>query len=542
MTPLLLVRKGLKFLTLGSTLALTGTTGVWYGLIAEERQKECLHEALYELPKIVMGGGGLRFLRSAKTGLLVALNYKFELVDADGKSAHEILKTCLSNGGLYVKVGQGLATMNHVLPESFTTPLKVLQDQCLKGGQGDVDLVLQEDLGKSKEDLFSSFESEPMAAASLAQVFKATTTEGRKVAVKVQYPDLQRRFHSDIPTIKSILYLAEIIHPQLRPFQKLFSEIVENLTAELDFLKEGKNAERSSKDLKHLPWVYVPEILWSHSSKRILTMEYIDGIKISDGDALTKQGFDLKSLGSDLIKTFAEQICKSGFVHADPHPGNILVRKGKKTNHEIVILDHGLYEHVPDHIRMPLCAAWKAIVECNHSEMKKNSVKLGVDERDYRFFCMTLSQHYISPQDKNDPNDFLTQFMEKNKGKFSRKDFNDLPPEEKEKMHEAIREVHERVLNTFQKIPKNLVLIFRNLNTIRSIIKDHDSGVERYRIIAKVASRGMFVHPNAGIIDYVRGTWSQLVFDYRLFVDGIWTWIIKKSLGVWLYMGYNPIL
>eukprot|EP00096_Caligus_rogercresseyi_P010930 TRINITY_DN4134_c0_g1_i1.p1 TRINITY_DN4134_c0_g1~~TRINITY_DN4134_c0_g1_i1.p1 ORF type:complete len:541 (-),score=132.94 TRINITY_DN4134_c0_g1_i1:76-1698(-) len=535
-------KRGLKIASLGTAGIPVLSGGLWYGLLASERQRECLREALVEMPTIITGGGGLRLLRSAKTGLCVALNYKFGVEEADAKSGQEILSTCLSNGGLYVKVGQGLATMNHVLPEPFTTPLKVLQDQCLQGSQGDTAQVLLEDLGRPPEEIFASFDPEPIAAASLAQVFRATTLEGREVAVKIQYPDLQTRFHSDIPTIRSILLLAEIIHPELHAFQKLFSEIVDNLKAELDFVQEGKNAERTGHDLRHLPWVYVPQVHWKHSSSRILTMEYIHGAKISDKDALAALGIDLKGLGRDLIETFAEQICKTGFVHADPHPGNLLVRKRKgNPGHELVILDHGLYEVVPEDIRRPLCAVWKAIVLRDHDAMQRNSVELGIDSEDYRYFCMTLSQHYISPR-PGVQDTFLTQFMEKNKGRFSRKDFDALSPEDKAKMRADIQEVHERVLNTFQKIPKNLVLIFRNLNTIRSIIKDHDSGVERYRIIAKVASRGMFVHANAGLLDKTRGLWNQLVFDYRLLLDEILSWIAKKGLSLWISLGYNPML
>ena len=197
------------------------------------------------------------------------------------------------------------------------------------------------------------------------------------------------------------------MHPRFS-FRWLLDELKETMSKELDFEAEGQNSEKCKKDLAHLKFIYVPDVLWSLTSKRILTTEFIDGMKISDTEKLKREEINLGELGENLLHAFGEQVFHTGFVHADPHPGNILVRKNHDTKHaELILLDHGLYETIPTEIRLPLARVWQAVVENDHIAMKTYSNVLGVD--DYRLFCMALTQRWVgvAPGD----NDFYLTFL-----------------------------------------------------------------------------------------------------------------------------------
>ncbi|CAG9840270.1 unnamed protein product [Diabrotica balteata] len=352
--------------------------------------------------------GALRFLRSIKIGLWISLdyyfssmgldesctNYKFMMSRIHQRSAENLLHGCLVNGGSYIKLGQGLCSMGHILPEEYIETLRCLQDKCLKREEGELQKIFQKDFGKDPEDLFESIDKEPIAAASIAQVYKAVTKEGDPVAVKVQYIDLQQRFTSDVRTIKMLLKIAGILHPKF-DFSWIINDMENTLKQELDFINEGLNGERCARDLQHLKYVHVPKIYWDYTSLRVLVTEFIDGYKISDVEHLKNENYSLTDLNNKLFEAFGHQIFQTGFVHGDPHPGNVLVRK-VNGNAQLVLLDHGLYQEVSTEDRTALSHFWKAIVLRDHRNMMKYSNELGV--KDYELFAEILTQAPLKAQ------------------------------------------------------------------------------------------------------------------------------------------------
>lgn len=223
------------------------------------------------------------------------------------------MKGCLENGGLYIKVGQGISAINHILPPEYTDTLKQLQDNCLSRKPDEVKKLFLEDFGKAPEELFAEFNYEPIAAASLAQVFRAKTHDGNDVAVKVQYIDLQKRFRGDLGTILFMQSLVAFVHKDYN-FGWILIDVKDTLQMELDFVNEAKNAERCAKDLQSLSYVYVPKVFWNLTKTRVLTADFIEGCKISETDKLTEQKFSLADIDEKLFKAFAMQIFQTGFV------------------------------------------------------------------------------------------------------------------------------------------------------------------------------------------------------------------------------------
>lgn len=250
--------------------------------------------------------------------------YKIKLKEVHLKAANRLLEGCLLNGGLYIKIGQGFSAINNILPIEYTDTLKLLEDKCLERKKDEVNRLFIEDFGQKPDELFEEFNYVPIAAASLAQVFRAKTKEGKDVAVKVQYIDLQKRFRSDVNTILFLQDLIAMVHKNYN-FGWMLRDLRHSVEKELDFVNEADNADRCARDLESLSYIYIPKVYRKLSGTRVLTAEFIDNAcKISDIEGIKKMKLSLKDIDKKLFETFSYQIFVKGFVHADPHPGLII--------------------------------------------------------------------------------------------------------------------------------------------------------------------------------------------------------------------------
>ncbi|XP_074221288.1 aarF domain-containing protein kinase 1 isoform X3 [Camelus bactrianus] len=246
------------------------------------------------------------------------------------------------------------------------------------------------------QDLFVSFDDTPLGAASLAQVHKAVLHDGQTVAVKVQHPKVQAQSSKDILLMEVLVLAVKQLFPEFE-FMWLVDEAKKNLPLELDFLNEGRNAEKVAQMLKHFDFLKVPRIYWELSTKRVLLMEFVEGGQVNDRDYMERNQIDVNEISRHLGKMYSEMIFVNGFVHCDPHPGNVLVRKCPGTGKaEIVLLDHGLYQVLTEQFRLDYCHLWQSLIWTDMKNVKKYSQRLGAGDLYPLFACMLTARSWDS--------------------------------------------------------------------------------------------------------------------------------------------------
>ncbi|KAL3969253.1 poly [ADP-ribose] polymerase 10/14/15 [Sarotherodon galilaeus] len=310
------------------------------------------------------------------------------------RSAERLRDLCCANRGTFIKVGQHLGALDYLLPEEYTSTLKVLHSRAPESSMEEIQQVIREDLGKELSDLFLSFEEKPQGAASLAQVHKAVLHDGKTVAVKIQHPKVQKQSANDILVMEVLLKAVHWLFPDFA-LMWLVEEAKKNMPLELDFLNEGRNAEKVADMLAHFRFLKIPMIHWNLSTKRILTMEFADGGQVNDRDYMQTHGINVNEISENLGKMYSEMIFVHGFVHCDPHPGNVLVRKCPQTKkNEIVLLDHGLYQVLQPDFRLNYCQLWQALIKGDMSGVERYSRRLGAGDLYPLFACVLTARSW----------------------------------------------------------------------------------------------------------------------------------------------------
>jgi ubiquinone biosynthesis protein len=276
----------------------------------------------------VLGGHGFGYLLE-QLGLISLLSLPRRVVlrvppTPPLGSAVRLREALIALGPTFVKLGQLLSTRPDLLPVEFTTELSKLQDTVPPFPAEVAISTIERELGRPLNELFSSFEREPLAAASLGQVHAAVLPNGAKVAVKVQRPDIATRIHTDLAIIGDLAALAQerLSWAAQYDLVGLAWEFSSVLRAELDYRREGRNAERFRDNFQGSALVYVPKIYWDYTSPTVLTSERLYGAKINDIAALERAGIDRRELARNSLMLILQEIFRDGFFHSDPHPGN----------------------------------------------------------------------------------------------------------------------------------------------------------------------------------------------------------------------------
>lgn len=301
----------------------------------------------------------------------------------EGKPVYEFTRyerirmVCEELGTTFIKFAQIAANRPDVLPEELITELEQFQDQVPFIPSQDIVSVIAEDLGKAPEELFERFDREPIASASIAQVHRARLVGGKEVVLKIMRPGIDVTIEEDIHILKQLAGLMEHYFPQYQAFQpiELVKMFERSIRKELKFSAEANNMRRFAQQFRGNERVYVPDLYPEYCSDRIICMEYIDGHKITDLEAMQQIGYTGPELAVAGINLYFEQVFEHGFFHADPHPGNIFVMPDKK----ICFIDYGMMGAIMDSDKELLADLLLAVSERDVDGLKQALLRFTPD-------------------------------------------------------------------------------------------------------------------------------------------------------------------
>lgn len=286
-----------------------------------------------------------------------------------------IRETCLSLGPTFIKIGQLFSTRADLFPIEYVEELSKLQDRVPAFSYNQAKKTIEKDFGRPLAELFHSFDPVPIAAASLGQVHCAQLHSGESVVVKIQRPGLARLFEIDLSILKGIAQYFQN-HKEWgrgRDWMGIYAECCRLLWLEIDFLHEGRNGDKFRRNFRGVDWVKVPRVYWRYTTPRVLTLEYMPGIKISHYEALESAGLDRKRLARLGAEAYLRQLLTDGFFHADPHPGNIAV----DPDGTLIFYDFGMMGQIEAITRTKLMDTFVGIAQRDASQVMKSLVALG---------------------------------------------------------------------------------------------------------------------------------------------------------------------
>ncbi|KAF2787566.1 ABC1-domain-containing protein [Melanomma pulvis-pyrius CBS 109.77] len=540
-----------------------------------------------------------RSSRTFGTGLLVGIDYKINFrahpplaasIEAlHARNAQRMFDLLRHNGGLYLKIGQAIAMQSAILPPEFQQMFQKMFDDAPQNSWADAERVIREDFGKSVEEVFGvSFvgeegkgvmEKTARASASVAQVHWARLPDGREVAIKIQKREIARQVGWDLWAFKVVARVYTWWFDI--PLYTLVPYISERLMLETDFENEANNAEDMERlvagETRLNGRVYIPKVYRELSSKRVMTAEWIEGVRLWDKEAITNSwqggwhtgsagaggtalptvpahntkfdtrvppdapknelfkpdrtswrgkdgkgglGVSLKTTMNTIVDLFSAQIFLWGIVHCDPHPGNIFVRRLPNGNPEVVLIDHGLYIRMDPKFRHQYALFWKSLMAFDNDTIKEIVTSWGIGNPDI-FASATLMRPY-----EGGDNSTLNELRKGGSGR-----------DQKERafaMQAKARDGIKQILGDETKWPRELIFIGRNLRIVQGNNQFLGSPVNRIKITGLWASRALAESRDLAWSERWKNYVYHLRFRVVLVLSDVWfLWSqIKQVLGV----------
>lgn len=445
-----------------------------------------------------------RNLRTAYTGLAIALDYKLHF-DADDPDAiagvHErcadlLFRTCEANQGLYIKVAQAVGANAIILPPAYLKFTKMFDDVERMPWE-EVRKVVSAELaskGALMDEVFSSFEQSPVAAASVAQVHRATLrSSGETVAVKVQRPSIRAQAFWDLLCFRILLKFYERIFDL--PISYFGGYISQQIELETHFDAELKNCVRirehieADKSLRKS--VTVPKVFPDISSDRLLVMDWIgDACKMTDRDKIESMGLSIRKVADDVCNVFAAMIFQYGSVQADGHAGNVLVRKhpDDSKRHQVVLIDHGLYVELSDKFRNEYAQLWKAIFTIDLPVLERITADWGMGHESAELFASaTLMRPWSNPKKRKSQAE-----MDAAQAKEAEETRGMTEKQKRKRRHQARSAKQKELIKNFlvrvELVPKELIFVGRSMRIVQANNQTLGSPVNRINILARHAA------------------------------------------------------
>jgi predicted unusual protein kinase regulating ubiquinone biosynthesis (AarF/ABC1/UbiB family) len=373
------------------------------------------------------------------------------------KNARKISNTFISLGPVYIKLGQWLSSRADILPQPYMEELAKLQDDVPAAPFDKVKPIIENELGRIDQK-FDSIDHNAVSGASLGQVYRAKL-KGQDVVVKVKRPGIEKTVEEDLKVLKKILPVAmKFVDPNLRFSAKaMLSQFIETIHEEMDYNLESANLKNIKKNLEKHENVIVPSVYDDYSTKSVLTMEYVPGIKVTNVKALDAKGIDRQKLVIDVHKVFFTMLLRNAIFHADPHPGNISVTDDGK----LILYDYGMVGKLDEKTRLNLVRLYLALVEKNPPRTVNAMNDLGM----------------LMP-------DFNRSVIEKGI-ELSIKALHGKKPDQMEV--EAFMELANKTMSKFPfMLPKHLALYMRMTSIIEGIYKTHKVDFKFIKVLKKI--------------------------------------------------------
>jgi predicted unusual protein kinase regulating ubiquinone biosynthesis (AarF/ABC1/UbiB family) len=307
----------------------------------------------------------IRLLRATRVFLVIFLSYLWQMSWArlwptrcdtsarwtkiHRRNARRMYRGFVRLRGVYIKLGQILSIMGTFLPREYVEELEALQDDVPPSSYKEISTTFKASFGKMPTEVFTAFEKEPIAAASLGQVHEARNAAGDRLAVKILYPNVATIIKIDLRVLGWALHVYKSF-VMIQQIERVHEQLADMLSRETDLVNEANCIDRMAKNFEHDQDVLFPKVYREWSSKTVLTMSFMDGVKITKKDALATLKLDPYDVAKKLTKVFYKQLFIDRFFHADPHPGNFFVQRGPDGQVRIVVLDLGSATELRDNL------------------------------------------------------------------------------------------------------------------------------------------------------------------------------------------------
>ncbi|MEO6759381.1 MAG: AarF/UbiB family protein [Saprospiraceae bacterium] len=430
------------------------------------------------------------------------------------RNAERVKKTILELQGLFIKVGQLLSIMSNFLPETFQRPLEALQDRLPARPYPEVQQRIVEDLGKLPEEIFSRFDPEPMATASIGQAHRAALSDGTEVVVKVQHYGIEEIAQTDLEIIQ-VLTRISAWFMDIKGMDYLYSQIRQMIEEELDFANEARAMEIIRQNLADEPEVSIPPVFPEFSTTRVLTTGYAAGVKISDLAQLETWGIDLRDLAARLLRVWCRMVFKDGFYHADPHPGNLLVdEKG-----HITLLDFGATAQLSPQLRNGMTQLIEATVKNDTDGMVEACRTMGflADGPD----AEKMARKMIAA---------LRNFLQ-NEIKLEGLNFRDIQVNPfNNSLMDLVRDIGFRGIAGTVQVPKDYVLLNRTVTLLLGLTNTLDPGYNPLDTVRPFA-QAYLLQDKGGPLGYVRDLLQRMLSNVIALPDELHKTLVKVRSG-----------